>query len=92
MAKLSARGRTEVARFSKEKTVTDPDRYVDWERITYALMSDGHLLKKRDVRFKETTILAEQKHCYGWKDEGKVKASPERVREFLLAKGYTEEK
>lgn len=92
MAKLSARGRTEVARFSKEKTVTDPDRYVDWERITYALMSDGHLLKKRDVQFKEAGIMPAYKHNYGWKDEGKVKASPEKVREFFLAKGYTEEK
>lgn len=93
MAKLSARGRQEVVRFSKESTVTDPERYVDWERTTYALMSDGHLLKKWDVRFKATTVLSAQKHTYGWKDQGKKpNLTADKLREVLLAKGFTEEK
>jgi hypothetical protein len=93
MAKLSARGRTEVARFSKEEKVTDPSRSTDWERTTYALMSDGHLLKKWDVNFKSSNILPGGKHSYGWKDQGKkAHLTADKLREVLLAKGYTEEK
>jgi len=90
MAKLSARGRTELARFSKQNNVSGTDRSAEWERRTYAYMSDGHLLKKYDVRFKATEYTAAYNYSYGWKDEGK-RFSLDEVRMMLLAKGYTEE-
>ena len=93
MAKLSAHGK-ELARVAKENPVTDSGVIV-WERTTVVLMSDGKLLKKRDVQFKP--LLHEngigQKHCYGWKAYGKVK--PEVTAEVFfdayLSAGYIKE-
>ena len=91
MAKLSARGRTEVARFSKEQAVDDPERTIDWQKVTYALMSDGHVLKKLDVRFKKSPLLEGYKHSYGWKDKGKTGLTVENLRTNLIPKGFKEE-
>lgn len=65
MAKLSARGQKEIARFAREK-VLNFDRVIDWERETVAIMDSGKVLVKRDVRF---VGLAEgpRRHSYGWK-------------------------
>lgn len=75
MAKLSARGRKELARLSLEQDVpaevpcvhceglvTDPCAHcnntgkeqssVSWRRTSVALMSDGNILRKHDVRFR----------------------------------------
>jgi len=62
MAKLGARGRKELVRMVLETEVNDPSRLSDWERTTVALMSDGQVLRKLDVRFKSDG----QKHSYGW--------------------------
>jgi len=61
----------------------------DWSRITLALMSDGAVLRKLDVRFK----FDGRKHSYGWKNYAKAKPglTPERFVEVFTARGYTVE-
>lgn len=76
MAKLSAGGRTELMRASKETTSPD-DESVDWRRVTRAWMDDGKILEKLDVNFKATGDASYQKarkHSYGWKVAGRIKA------------------
>lgn len=88
MAKLSARGRKEVFRVVRERERTDSD-LINWERMTYALMSDNSILEKRDVRFSSDN----RKHSYGWKKAGKLRegSTPEKLLASLQAKGYTKE-
>lgn len=74
MAKLSAGGRAEMMRASKESDVQDDT--VDWRRTTRAWMDDGKVLEKFDVNFKATgdaTYQKARKHSYGWKVVGKIK-------------------
>lgn len=67
MAKLSARGRTQLAEAVLEYG-DHGDTLIDWERITVRLMSDGFLLEKRDVRFRPDAFNSTgRKHSYGWK-------------------------
>lgn len=61
MAKLSAHG-NELLRIERELDINDPDRLTIWERITRAYMSDGKVMQKIDVRFKD-----DERHSYGWK-------------------------
>jgi len=70
-AKLSARGRTELARLEKEDNRDDGD--VDWRRKTLAFMSDGRILQKYDVRFTATQYSKARKHSYGWTEYLKLK-------------------
>lgn len=44
MAKLSARGRTELARY--QRTIPSSEAYPYELRVQYAFMSDGNVLKK----------------------------------------------
>jgi hypothetical protein len=91
MAKLSARNRQELARFSKEYH-SGLNNQVVWARTTYAYMSDNRLLRKRDVRFAPNENLGEKEpvsHSYGWKED-RVGVSLEAVRTELLAQGFTE--
>lgn len=92
MAKLSARGRKELAQCSLEQdipaevpcihceglvTSTDPCAHCNgtgkqasltsWSRISVALMSDGSILRKYDVRWRSDS----KRHSYGWKVLGK---------------------
>lgn len=71
MAKLSARGRKELARMEKEDNTDDGD--VDCRRKTLAFMDDGRILQKYDVRFTATTYSKARKHSYGWKEYLKLK-------------------
>lgn len=90
MAKLSARGRKELARLSKESIPTDPDSLTNWRKHTYAFMSDRTILQKTDVRFKH----GDERHSYGWTVWTKVKdleGALERTIERLIAAGYTRE-
>ena len=90
MAKLSARGRVELARVSKTFEVNDDN--VISRRVTYALMSDKHILKKYDVVFKPTMYNPKpEKHSYGWKDFKKTNVSKELFLESFLKAGYTKE-
>jgi len=67
MAKLSARGRTELARVEKTVYPTPPDLVTE-RRYTTAYMSDGTLLQKCDVIFRSDG----KRHSYGWIVRGKV--------------------
>lgn len=85
MAKLSARGRKELARVTKvvfpgEEELTSQRRY------TLSLMSDGVILEKIDVVFRSDG----KKHSYGWKVRSKVKESvtPEKFVAVFEKKGY----
>lgn len=96
MAKLKAHGH-EVLRYSKERAITDTNEYVDWERTTWAVMSDGVVLTKRDVNFKASTVGSYERpayrHTWGWKRHGKLKACADiaATRERAIAAGFTVE-
>ncbi len=94
MAKLNARGRTELVRLSKVRE--DPtDDLTNWSRTTVALMSDGSVLRKLDVRFSSDG----RRHSYGWKKFGKMRDAVAVPAEALLKQfvdaylkvGYTRE-
>lgn len=90
MAKLSARGRKEIARVSRESIVSD-SVFVTWRRVTRALMSDNTILEKLDVRFAPTQYHPDgELHSYGWKVAGKLKADidPAKLLEKYIAAGY----
>lgn len=65
MAKLSAHGR-ELARIER-MTEGKEDESTIWTRHTYALMSDGYIMKKLTVRFRESACIEAYTHSYGWK-------------------------
>lgn len=72
MAKLSARGRTEIWRVERIKEVSQEAQEkaknydIIKERKVYAAMSDNHLLMKLTCWWKDG-----MKHDYPWKDQGK---------------------
>lgn len=80
MAKLSARGRKELARLEKEDNTNDGD--VDWRRKTLAFMDDGRILQKYDVRFTATQYSKAHKHSYGWKEYLKLKKDKDPYEAF----------
>lgn len=86
MAKLSARGRTELHRIKKVVSRVDAEDAV--ERIittTYAFMSDRHLLKKVDVVVKDEDN-PDMRLAGGWKDRGKIKSTltiDEAAKKFI---------
>jgi len=91
MAKLSARGRTELFRAFKQEQ-TPNDNYKEWKKTFIVLMSDGKILEKYQVKFKPTTydkkgIL----HDWGWKVKGKIKqgVESEKYRDLLKNHGWT---
>jgi hypothetical protein len=93
MAKLSARGRRELVRMVHETDKPKSDQ-TTWERRTYCLMSDGHLLRKDDVRFKPGPYDAgPYLHSWGWKDQGKAKPgmTADQFQSICEAKGYRRE-
>jgi hypothetical protein len=90
VAKLHARGRTELARLVRHKGPA-PDGSTVASRDTVALMSDGAVLQKYDVTFPANAYEGERKHSYGWKTLLKTKATAERFRAHFEAKGYTAE-
>ena len=86
MAKLSAHGQ-ELARLSKELDTPDGD-LTTWERATYSVRSDGHILRKEDVRFRPDRYDPEGRfYSYGWKLYRKLKGTPAerrvKVRQLL---------
>ena len=78
MAKLKARGRVEIARFTKEANVPD-DELVTWRKTERALLSDRTILEKHTVRFKPSQYREAYLHNYGWKVRATLKdtATPE---------------
>ena len=92
MAKLKARGRTEIWKVGKENDSPVSDLIV-WERTELALMSDGRILKREVVKFKPGPYDkgVPQKHDYGWKEYRRLKAegSPSRLLEKLQTEGFS---
>jgi hypothetical protein len=92
MAKLSARGRTEILRFSKE--LPGDEGTTRGQRV-YAFMSDGKILVKTKVWFKPDQYSGgkERPHDWGWNLTAS-KHDPEKANETrstMLSKGYKEE-
>lgn len=80
MARLNAGKRTEVVRLEKEQQVIDSD-LITWERVTLAVMSDGKILRKRDVLFRPDDFHPKgRRHSWGWKVAGKLPAGWDAVR------------
>ena len=95
MAKLSARGRTELLRVSKEGE--GRSEVTDWHRITRAYMSDGTILEKIDVHFKPDKYTPKgKKHSYGWsvrsRGNSQEKEVIEQVKEAYVRQGWKVEK
>lgn len=85
MAKLSARGCKEVARWSKEGDLTpEQSETCSWECQEYVLRSDNKLLSKRTVIFRE----GNQRHTWGWTVAGRA-TSLEKLEAAMSSKGFT---
>lgn len=91
MAKLKARNRTEIVRMEREDNAPKSEIII-WEKVTVAMMSDGKMLEKRDVRFPAGPYDngKDRKHTYGWKVKGKLKADMTREKfiEIFSKRGY----
>jgi hypothetical protein len=86
MAKLSAHGRTELARLTKEGS--GKSQYSGgpvWKRVTLAIMSDLNILKKVDCKWEDG-----RSHSYGWKLYRKIKAGTtvDKVVDVFTKIGY----
>lgn len=90
MAKLSARGRSVLATYTK--TIDSPYDGVEYRRVSYALCDDGQVLKKLAVKFAATDGLKAYVHSFGWKNHSKysVVAIDEMV-EKLTDAGFEKE-
>lgn len=76
MAKLKAKGRTEILRVYKE-TETPDGELTTWSRKTRAYMTDGTVLEKTDVLFRPASYDPKpRRHSYGWTVRAKVKVGP----------------
>lgn len=91
MANLKAHG-AELARVKAIQKVDDPSDCVA-ERITYrALMRDGWILQKNQVRWREPQLGEQGLHDYGWKRLVKIKPGltpREWGSKYLAAKKHT---
>lgn len=85
MAKLTARGRSVLATYSK--TTPNPTGDIEYRRVLYALCDDGQVLKKLVVKFRATANLKAYVHSYGWKKHSQysVLAMDEVVERLFLA-------
>ncbi len=97
MAKLSARGRKEVIRLTRQRETPD-DPLITKEQTVIALMTDGAILHKRTVWFREEAMYGREKsQSYGWKKVTKPKkeflgpdgkVSVAKLRAHFVALGY----
>ena len=99
MARLSARGRTELVRLQKTVEAGATNNLsaagVTKEQYTVALMSDGRALKKTVTWFAPGPFDNGKawRKDYGWKDMGKVKdeTTPETFAAHFERRGYRKE-
>lgn len=94
MAKLTARGRRELVRLSKEVTIGRDG--VECEKYTVALMSDGRALKKIVTWFAPGPYNhgKPRRHDFGWKVMGKVtqeSSDPAVFAAHFERRGYKKE-
>jgi hypothetical protein len=86
MAKLSARGRTEIARYVK--LLPDSDLATERQRVL-VLMSDNWILQCHKCRFKSDGLP----YNSGWKQFQKLhKTTPSEFAVWATNKGYIQEK
>jgi hypothetical protein len=87
MAKLSARGRKEVYRVSRETDLTpDQNSLVCWRKVTYAVMSDHKVLTKTQLKFRSDG----QRSSGGWTEYASVKVGTVKALfEKQLKQGWT---
>jgi len=89
MAKLSAYNQREVFRATREKSTPEGD-LTTWERDTFAVMSNGRILRRLDVRFRPDAYDPKGRlHSYGWKVYGKCKRDVDAVRALFVKRGFT---
>jgi hypothetical protein len=100
MAKLKARGRTELFRVERERTFTPEQVAANkaagrsetlWERSVKTLMSDGTVMEKRSAKWPdEYGPGGVRKYDWEWKITGKLKAGgdPKNLLDQYVAKGY----
>lgn len=93
MARLKSRGRTELVRLVRELPGDDD---VHFRKRFVALMSDGVVLRKDQVRFKATQSWEPSRgrlHDWGWKVHGRIKATAttESFTESHVKAGYVVE-
>jgi hypothetical protein len=103
MAKLSARGRKEILRLSRQTPPPEDSKdRIEWYKHTRAYMDDGHVLTKMDARYAPDPngygrSVKGYLHTWGWKDAGKLKkdllnrAGLEGVRAKYVSQGWTVE-
>ncbi len=93
MAKLSARGRTELARYTKESTDAQwCGSDVQYRRKQYAFMSDGHVLLKDTVRFNDGGARGGELYSWDWKDQGNLGLRKfDTIQANLTARGFVRE-
>lgn len=90
MAKLSARGRTVLAGFTKQTRPDDTNDGLGFRNFitTKRFMSDGVILAKQTAYWKDTG----KQHSWGWKVHAKL--APDKLEEWKAAKikhGWTPE-
>lgn len=95
MAKLTARGRTEIVRFSKVTYGRENDPDVIKEKESYAIMSDRKILRKRTVTCKDQySPKGKRDMIFNWTIYGTIKKEVdlnemvEKYKRFFASKGY----
>src|SRR5574337_85475 len=92
MAKLAARGRTELAMVAFEQTSTNPTSNLIWSRRTRVFMSDRKILEKCDYRTRpDPTFSPEGRVEYGhWSVRGAMKpnATINQILEVYIRAGW----
>ena len=99
MAKLSSRGRKEIARFERERTISpETPGPVLSEKTVIAVMSDGKALQNRIAVFAATAYDAKpRRHSCGWKlmklkadlKTADGKADVAKLETLLVSMGFT---
>ncbi len=96
MAKLKARGRTELFRIEREKEFSPEERATRkfdtvWEKLVRALMSDGNLLERRSAKWPDPHEPGGlRKYDWEWRKVGTLKAGgdPKRLLDTYVAQGW----
>lgn len=94
MAKLSARGRTEIYRVEKEDSISEDSKQMGVIKrvLKKALMSDNKILSNQVTWFTyEYHPSGQRRNDYGWTVRGSLKdgATPDSWLQSYLKQGYT---
>lgn len=86
MAKLKHAGQELVRAVKVEEGSGD----VEWRKTILTLHSTGHILRKQQVRFRETSHESAKNHDWGWERWRRAKAGAEtsRIARIFEAWGF----